>query len=207
MGEAVIFNPGHLTLMDKEPARIHLYNADSASTFENIFRTQFRNLHVYATSIVKDDVIGEEMVQNVFCRLWEKRDQIQVQGSIKSYLYRSVHNECLNWLKQQKGRAKHHSYIASQSSEADQTPDAVSYKELRKKVLSAMDELPEQCRMVFHLRRFDELNYQEIADTMGITVSTVKNHMNKALRVLRSKLTDYLPVTLFLIANMINLNQ
>ena len=70
-----------------------------------------------------------------------------------------------------------------------------------------MDELPEQCRMVFHLSRFNELNYQEIADTMGITVSTVKNHMNKALRVLRSKLTDYLPVTLFLIANMINLNQ
>ena len=70
-----------------------------------------------------------------------------------------------------------------------------------------MDELPEQCRMVFHLSRFEELNYQEISDTMGITISTVKNHMNKALRVLRTKLTSYIPVLLFLIANMKNLNQ
>ncbi len=207
MAEAVIFNTGHLTEMDKDTAAIHLYTADSESTFENVFRSHFKNLHIYACSIVKDEVIGEEMVQNVFCKLWEKRDQLQVQGSIKSYLYRSVHNESLNWLKQQKGRARHHTYIASQGTTVQPATDGASYSELKKKVLSVMDELPEQCRMVFHLSRFEELNYQEISETMGITVSTVKNHMNKALRVLRSRLTDYLPILLLLIANFKNMNQ
>jgi RNA polymerase sigma-70 factor, ECF subfamily len=187
--------------MDHQKAAIPLAMAEASLQFEDLFKTYFKALYTYAYSIVKDDVIAEEMVQNVFCRLWEKRDQINIVGSVKSYLYRSVHNESLNYLKQHKQRSKHLSYIASRSTEAEMGPDGAEYMQLRERFQLALNDLPEQCRTVFHLSRNEELNYKEIAETMGITISTVKNHINKALRVLRIKLTDYLPV-IFLLLSM-----
>jgi RNA polymerase sigma-70 factor, ECF subfamily len=199
--QAVIFNPGHLLFMDTETAGPHVVKADSSYVFEEVFKAHFQALHHYAFTIVRDEVIAEEMVQNVFCKLWEKREELQVQGAIKSYLYRAVHNGCLNWLKQQKGRARHHDNIFKQSTEAQHDHDGAEFRQLKQRIQAELNELPEQCRTVFQLSRFEELNYKEIAETMGITVSTVKNHMNKALRVLRTKLTDYLPVLLFLLLN------
>jgi RNA polymerase sigma-70 factor (family 1) len=204
VAEAVIFNPGHYILMDNKTAAIRFTDADSSVVFENVFKTYFKSLHAYAYSIVKDEMMAEEMVQNVFCRLWEKREQIQVLQSIKSYLYRSVHNECINHLKQTKSRANHHINIARTTDVIEQTTDRAALSELQKKIHDALEELPEQCRIVFRLSRFGELNYKEIADTMGITVSTVKNQVHTALKVLRTKLSDYLPIIILMIVNMKN---
>jgi RNA polymerase sigma-70 factor (ECF subfamily) len=143
-------------------------------------------------------------VQQVFYKLWEKKEQIEVQQSIKSYLYRSVHNESINYLRHEKVRSKYQNHLVHTSKDEDRIMDNVALKELQQKIDKALNELPEQCRTIFQLSRYEELNYREIATTLGISVSTVKNQVGKALRVLRTKLSDFLPTIIFLLATLKN---
>jgi RNA polymerase sigma-70 factor (ECF subfamily) len=201
--EAPIFNLQHpIKLMDKDTGGIYL-NADSAVVFENVFKTHFKNLHRYACSIVKDEAVAEEMVQNVFCKLWEKKELVHMNDFLAAYLYRSVYNECLNYLKHNKVKAVHLAQAGS-SNPYENERDSAALKELQQKIDIALNELPEQCRTIFQLSRFEDLKYREIADRLRISVKTVENQMGKALRLLRAKLAEFLPI-LLLIINMQNI--
>ncbi|MGF2413155.1 RNA polymerase sigma-70 factor [Ferruginibacter sp.] len=171
------------------------------SAFEQVFKLYFKNLHAYACVMLKEDDFAEEIVQQVFLKLWERTENITISSSVAAYLYRAVHNECLNYLKHQKVKAAHRLHVAYSmkqvSTSAFQTLQA---KELEKKLHCILNELPEQCRTIFQMSRFEELKYREIADQLRISVKTVENQMGKALRILREQLTDYLPF-LFLFLN------
>ena len=145
--------------------------------------------------------MAEEIVQNVFCRIWEKRDQLKTDGSLKSYLYRAVHNESLNYLKHQKVKASFGIYYAGQlqQGEEEQASKKIMTAELQQHIEAAMSGLPQQCRIIFQLSRFEQLKYQQIADHMGLSVKTVENQMGKALRIMRQKLAEFLPVILLLL--------
>jgi len=167
--------------------------------FEQVFKEHFKNLHSYAYTMIRDSADAEEMVQQVFFKLWDRSGNLTLSGTIGSYLYRAVHNECLNFLKHQKVRARHQLHVAySMKHEPTQQPLTNDPQMLEEKYTQALQELPEQCRTVFQLSRFENLKYREIADRLGISVKTVENHMGKALRLLRLKLIDFLPL-LFLI--------
>ncbi|KAK6021514.1 RNA polymerase sigma-70 factor, partial [Ostertagia ostertagi] len=157
--------------------------------FEQVFKTHFKSLHAYAFAMVKDSDEAEEIVQQVFFKLWDKSDLHAFSGSISAYLYRAVHNESLNYLKHQKVKARHQLHVAYSMKQEQQT-DKVNMmsKELETKYREALNELPEQCRTVFQLSRFENMKYREIADNLGISVKTVENHMGKALKLLRTKL-------------------
>jgi RNA polymerase sigma-70 factor (ECF subfamily) len=129
-------------------------------------------------------------VQQTMITIWEKRISFNVTVSLRSYLYRSVHNTALNKIRNQKVRL---AYAGEQMHSAlVSSPDALAGKELGKQIHAAINQLPEQCRMVFQLSRFSELKYAEIADHLGISVKTVENHMGKALKLLRLHLKDFL---------------
>jgi RNA polymerase sigma-70 factor (ECF subfamily) len=172
--------------------------------FEEVFKTHFKALHSYAYTILKDDAIAEEMVQNVFFKLWEKKEQLDIQTSLKAYLYKAVYHESLNYLKHQKVKSVHQAYAMHST---DHTSNLAEKKllqgELENKLQMAMNDLPEQCRTIFQLSRFEELKYREIADTLGLSVKTVENQMGKALKILRSKLVEFLP-TIIAFINVIN---
>lgn len=172
--------------------------------FEQVFKTHFKALHSYAYTILKDDAIAEEMVQNVFFKLWEKKEQLDIQTSLKAYLYKAVYHESLNYLKHQKVKSVHQAYAMHST---DHTSNLAEKKllqgELENKLQMAMNDLPEQCRTIFQLSRFEELKYREIADTLGLSVKTVENQMGKALKILRSKLVEFLP-TIIAFINVIN---
>jgi RNA polymerase sigma-70 factor, ECF subfamily len=173
-------------------------------TFEEVFKTHFKALHSYAYTILKDDVIAEEMVQNVFFKLWEKKDQLTIQSSLKAYLYKAVYHESLNFLKHQKVRSAHQAYaMHSNDYSSNHAEKKLMHGELEKKLQNAINDLPEQCRTIFQLSRFEELKYREIADTLGLSVKTVENQMGKALKILRFKLVEFLPTIVALI-NVIN---
>jgi RNA polymerase sigma-70 factor (ECF subfamily) len=168
-------------------------------TFEQIFKIHFKNLHGYAFTIIKDEVASEEMVQNVFFKLWERTENLSLTGSVAAYLYRSVHNECLNYLKHQSVKSAHQMHVAyTTKNEIGTASKNFSLKELEGKLQAALNELPEQCRTIFQLSRFEELRYKEIAVALGISVKTVENQMGKALKILRMKLVDFLPLIIFL---------
>jgi len=165
------------------------------SAFEQVFKTHFKNLHAYAFTIVRDEAEAEEMVQQVFFKLWERAETLSLTGSIAAYLYRAVHNESLNYLKHQKVKSSHQLHVAhSMKNQADHIGGKLAGKELEAKYKSALNELPEQCRTIFQLSRFEEMKYREIADKLDISVKTVENQMGKALKILRSKLADFLSI-------------
>ena len=143
------------------------------------------------------------MVQNVFCKIWERKGQLAIETSLIAYLYRAVYNESLNHLKHQKVRM---AYQAHATYQMNQQTDSASKKillgDLEQKLRKAMSELPEQCRTIFQMSRFEELKYQEIADRLGISIKTVENQMGKALKQLRSKLVDFLPLLLIILTNL-----
>jgi RNA polymerase sigma-70 factor (family 1) len=181
---------------------ITLLKQGGEKAFEWLFKSHFESLHAYAYSFLKDDEMAEEIVQNVFCRIWEKRDQLKTDGSLKAYLYRAVHNESLNYLKHQKVKASFNVYYAGQLDlEDEQASHKVATAELQKRIDDAMSELPQQCRTIFQLSRFEQLKYQQIADHMGLSIKTVENQMGKALRVMRQKLAEFLPIILLLLMN------
>ena len=163
------------------------------TAFEQVFKTHFKRLHAYAFTILRDEVEAEEIVQQVFFKLWERNENLSLSGSVSAYLYRAVHNESLNYLKHQKVRSNHQLHVAyNMKNEVEHPAKKVIAGELEKKIHSALNELPEQCRTIFQMSRFDELKYREIADKLGISVKTVENQMGKALKLLREKLVDFL---------------
>ena len=171
--------------------------------FEEVFKTHFKSLHAYAFTIVKDESLAEEMVQNVFCKLWEKKDQLQINASATAYLYRSVYHECLNYLKHQKVRSAYQLYVSARpGDEGSPANGKLQLGELEWHLNKALGELPEQCRTIFQMSRFEELKYQEIADRLGLSVKTIENQMGKALRILREKLADFMPLLMLIILNL-----
>ncbi len=172
------------------------------TAFEMLFRTYYQPLCQYAYSFLNDKDEAEEVVQSTFITVWEKRNDIRIETSMKSYLYRSVRNGCLNFIKHVKVRKQ---FVAAETAAGEPTYDGVSQKvistELEGRILEAMKVLPEQCRLVFQLSRFEELKYHEIASQLNISVKTVENHMGKALKIMRQELKDYLPILVFSMLN------
>lgn len=169
------------------------------TAFEQVFKTHFKSLHAYAFTILKDEMAAEEMVQQVFFKLWERTATLSISGSVAAYLYRAVHNESLNYIKYQKVRADHRLQVAySMRAQAESASGKVLTTEMEKKLRDALNELPEQCRTIFQLSRFEELKYREIADQLDISVKTVENQMGKALKLLRAKLIDFLTLLVLL---------
>lgn len=171
--------------------------------FERMFKGHYQSLCSFANSFLGDIDEAEEIVQQIFYSLWTKRNSIEVNSTLKSYLYKAVHNSSLNKIKQGKVRQLYaDSYKANTDVTTHSTTDIVQGKELEAIINDAIAELPEQCGIVFKMSRFGNLKYAEIADELGISVKTVENHMGKALKLMREKLSDYLHVLLlFLILN------
>ncbi|MBO9684756.1 MAG: RNA polymerase sigma-70 factor [Flavisolibacter sp.] len=180
-----------------------LVRQDEAA-FEQVFKTHFKNLHAYACTIIKEEAAAEEVVQQVFFKLWERSKALSISGSVAAYLYRAVYNESLNYLKHQKVKSNYQQYFNHTMKNENDAGKKLSLKELEGKLHKALNELPEQCRTIFQLSRFEELRYREIADQLGISVKTVENQMGKALKILRTKLVEFLPFTVFCLLNFLN---
>ncbi|WP_316785276.1 RNA polymerase sigma-70 factor [Pedobacter frigiditerrae] len=172
---------------------IALIKSGNKQAFDEVFLKHFKSLYAYAFTIIKEREDAEEIVQNVFVRIWTKRDQLKTDGFLKSFLYRSVHNESLNYLKHQKVRSNFNvHYTDTVKNEVGNLNTEIMATELEKNIHSAINELPEKCRNVFQLSRFDQMKYQEIADALNISIKTVENQMGKALKILRLKVVDFL---------------
>ncbi|HLW20393.1 MAG TPA: RNA polymerase sigma-70 factor [Cyclobacteriaceae bacterium] len=175
--------------------------------FERVFKSHFKALHAYGLAIVKDSAAAEEIVQTVFLKLWEKRTTLNITVSLKAYLYKAVYHESINHLKHEKVRMKHsehHLYISREEAPVESMAfQEEGNEELSERLTKALDQLPEKCRMVFYLSRFEELKYKDIADRLGISIKTVEAHMGKALKTLRLQLADYIPFILMLMLSYI----
>src|SRR5690606_16578487 len=138
---------------------------------------------------------------NVFFKIWEKLPALNFSGSVAAYLYKAVYNESLNYLKHLKVRQAYHNYTSHLRITGERAEKKLVLSELEKRLSDALQELPEQCRTIFQMSRFEELRYIDIADRLKISVKTVENQMGKALRRLRNSLEDYLPLLILILLN------
>lgn len=155
---------------------------------ENLFKEHYVQLHRYAFTIVKDMDEAKDVVQAVFLNFWDKRATLNITSSPKSYLFRSVYNESINYLKKQEVLQKYHHFSATETSDIqEQKPFAFEDElYLKQKIDAVLQELPPQCREVFIKSRAEQKKYSEIATELGIAVKTVEAHMSKALKIIRS---------------------
>ncbi|WP_256014041.1 RNA polymerase sigma-70 factor [Desertivirga xinjiangensis] len=157
------------------------------SGFEALFQVNYQSLCASSFRIVQDKDIAEDIVQDVFYRLWEKRDSLIITSSLKAYLFQSTINQSLNYIKKYKNALKREDLYGSETMEdVNDVEQAMALKEVNQRVEAAVKALPEACRMVFILSRYDQLSYKEIASKLDISVKTVEGQMSKALKHLRS---------------------
>ncbi len=174
--------------------------------FETVFRKHYQSLCNYACGILKDMDDAEEVVQSIFMKFWEQREGIEINVSLKSYLYRAVHNTCLNRLKHLKIQEVHKQYVGNYYEENhDSATEMMEKVVLENRISNALEKLPEQCRLIFKMSRFEELKYQEIADRLGLSIKTVENQIGKALRIMRTELADYLPLAIILMYQVLSI--
>ena len=179
--------------------------AGDITAFEMIFKTYYQPLCNYAYSFVHDRDEAEEIVQATFLSVWEKKDNLTIHTGVKPYLYAMVRNAALNVLKHEKIKQQHATVelaVAERSTES--VTRTVMASELEDRIYKALNKLPEQCRLVFKLSRFEELKYAEIAEQLNISVKTVENQMGKALKIMREQLKDYLPLLIVFMNGFLN---
>ena len=157
---------------------------------ESIFKCYYKRLYLYALKYVKDNQTAEGVVLRVLERLWEKREQITIEQSLSSYLFQSVHNESLDYLKSFHHRQKpsDYQYIVDNGTPDYDFLERFYADELEKKIKQGIKRLPAKCRDIFYMSRYEDLSHKEIAEKMNISVHTVKNQITIALEKLSAML-------------------
>lgn len=169
-------------------------NAELTERFERIFDDNYRRMLLHALRFVQNEDDAEDIVADVFCDLWKRIEEIDLDSGITTYLYRAVSTRALNFLRHQNIAAvrieileainvKRMEVIARENLE-----DIVHSKEIEHGIREALVELPEKCRQAFVLSYLNGLKSKDIAEAMDVSVRTVEAHIYKALRLLRSRL-------------------
>lgn len=167
--------------------------------FDLVFKSHYSGLCIFANDYLKSYDIAEEVVQEVFVTLWEKRSKIIIKTSLKAYLYRCVRNGCLNYIRDNSTKDFKKVQIEEIKSRSDlmfiEIPDTVfdwAFTETMEHELDeTIESLPEQCRIIFNMSRYENLPYPKIAETLNISLSTVKTQMSRAVNKLREKMSKY----------------
>jgi RNA polymerase sigma-70 factor (family 1) len=168
--------------------------------FEALFKKYYSSLVLFATRLVPDKDMARELVQDVFVTFYEKRQEIRIHTSLKSHLYQSVRNRCINYIKREINIRGHHAEMASEMKlEEEHIESSIHEVELEQRIYQVIKELPDKCREVFEMSRFEGLSNQDIADRLEISKRTVETQISKALRILRENLTDREMILLILI--------
>lgn len=158
--------------------------------FEVLFHSYYANLCRFATGFIQDDETAEEIVQDLFVRLWEKRAQLSVDSSVKNYLYKAVKNQCFNYIKHNIIKANHFKNIQTEREVQIQPDEQFLALELAEKIEESIQSLPEKRREIFRLSREEGLKYNEIAEKLHISLKTVEAQMGLAIKNLREKLKN-----------------
>ncbi|WP_430817749.1 RNA polymerase sigma-70 factor [Carboxylicivirga sp. RSCT41] len=178
-----------------------LIRSGDEEAFERVYKTFFNSLYFFAIQYVDKKAEAENLVQETFLSLWLKKESIEGQssGSVRSWLYTTLKNKCLNHLEKESNKHQYNIYERQKQKvnidilEQMQISD-VTFTEIEKLLYEALEEMPEQCRRVFELSRFKGMKNKEIAHELDISLKAVEANMTRALKALRIHLKDYLPL-------------
>ena len=175
--------------------------------FETLFRTHYSSLCAYANKYLQDSDASEEIVQEIFVKLWNNKNDLSINSSLKSYLFKSVRNGSLNMIKHIDVRENYKNYNQGEIDHQERMlEDAIIASELEENIRKSIDQLPPERKKIFIMSRYEGLKYREIAEELGISIKTVESQMGKAMAFLRVQLRDYLTIALLIFYEMMNKN-
>ena len=174
--------------------------------FELLFSIYFARLNDFAKNVVRDDFISQDIVQEVFVKVWEKRAEIE-SLNLEAFLFRLVRNRCLDYIKHLKvvNNRMQQINISSKYEELyridfiGNEPYVLIEEELKTKIEKTIQSLPDRCREVFILSRMDGLKNKEIAEKLDINIKNVERHLSRAMQTFRKNFPAELPVALIML--------
>jgi RNA polymerase sigma-70 factor (ECF subfamily) len=177
--------------MIRETEIIRRIRQGDIKEFETLFRSSYASLVKYAGTLIKDQDTAEEIVQDLFFRLWQNKEKLNIESSLNGYLFRSVHNSCLHHIEHRKVVDRHAREMMLEPDLSTEDPaEMLQYSELQAKIARILERLPERCGQIFCMNRFEGLKYSEIAEKLSVSVKTVEANMGKALKEFRKALAE-----------------
>ncbi|MDR2916858.1 MAG: RNA polymerase sigma-70 factor [Tannerella sp.] len=172
--------------------------AGDKDAYKQLFLKYYSPLCEYASQFIRDEE-SEELVQDLMLYLWESRESIVIQESLKSYLFTATKHRCLNAVKKKLYHEQVHSFLYEKLKDRFEEPDFYLINDLNHHIQKAVQSLPEKYRETFELSRFGEMTNAQIAKYQNISIKTVEYRITQSLRILRVKLKEYLPLLTFLL--------
>lgn len=183
---------------------LHSIRSGDEKAFEHLFKAQYPILCGFARKYLDDTDQAEEIVQEMFFSFWQKKEKLEINTSLEAYLFRSVRNSCLNYLKHLKIREQYKLANNQEIRRKEQeVHDNVVALELQERIEHVINQLPPERKKIFKMSRYEELKYKEIAEKLKISVKTVEAQMGKALKFLRLQLADYLSLFIIFISDIL----
>jgi RNA polymerase sigma-70 factor (ECF subfamily) len=171
----------------KEDFLTYQFKAGSVDAFKSIFNQYYKPLCSFARKYVFDLAVAEDIIQELFVKFWEQRNEIQLKTSAKSYLFQSARNECLNYLKHQHVKEKYKTHVSIVSTDSF-FHDSLEEEEINQLVYRTIQSLPSRRKQIFEMSRFEGKSIEEIARELSISRNTIKNQLVKALKQIRQVL-------------------
>ncbi len=179
----------------------HKLKVGDERAFQTLFRKYYPAMCHFARQFLNDSELAEETVQDMFVKIWEKRETVNIESSLKHYLFRSVRNHCLNQIQHEKIKKQYASKVLESAHHEIASEQHFLEVDLVERIEKSINSLPPKRKEIFRLSREQGMKYKEIAETLDISVKTVEAQMGMALKFLREDLKDYSNylMTLFLI--------
>jgi RNA polymerase sigma-70 factor (ECF subfamily) len=183
-----------------------LVNKRNPELFEELFNQYSKPLFYYAAKFVEEEA-ARDIVQDVFAKLWSDQN-ITIKLSLNSFLFTMVRNSCLQQLEKQKVRNKYLESTKLKLQEEElqfymHEKTSLIEQELENKLNEVLNGLPERCKQIFMMSRFENKKNKEIAEELDISVKAVEKQITRALATIRSEMKDYLPLLLFLSSHLL----
>jgi RNA polymerase sigma-70 factor (ECF subfamily) len=188
---------------------VRLKEGDS-NAFESVFKFWYEPLVHFANEYISDLESARNIVQNIFMKLWEKHALVDPDSNLRAYLYIATRNACLSHLRHlrletvyfEKSRKSYEDLQLNYEALEELKMEQIDFSNLEKLIQDTIDSLPERCREVFLMSRYDELKNKEIAEKLNISVKAVEANITRAMNKLRENTKEYLPeLVLFLLFN------
>jgi len=194
-----------MDLTEDKELYLRLKEGDEGA-FNTLFRKYYSAMCLFANQFLHDRELAEEIVQDMFVKMWEKQAVLNIETSVKQYLFRAVRNHCLNQIQHEKIKKQYANKVLETASQEINVDQYYLEVDLVRRIEKSIESLPPKRKEIFRLSREQGLRYKEIADALGISVKTVEAQMGLALKYLREDLKDFSNylTTLFLILKKTN---